>query len=181
MPLGPKIGITGAQGAGKTTTIKKVIEILVGEGLIVGGMITETIVDKNGIKELIIVDLLSGNRETFASRDVDSEFEYEGLGVDISVLEGLGIEAIESGIEKGDVIVIDEVGKVELESEAFKGAVGRALKSNKKMLLTLHKKSRAVMLQEIRRRDDIRILEVTMINRSILPFRIVSYLHEEHW
>ncbi len=181
MTIGAKIGITGARGAGKTTTIKKVIDILEEEGLTIGGMIIETKGDSEGIKELEIVDLITGKKETFASKKIKSEFEIHELGVDMEILEGIGVEAIERAIEESDIIVIDEVGKIELESELFKNTVEKALKSKKKMLITLHKKSRAVMLQDIRRRDDIRILEVTPINRSILPFRIVNYLQEEHW
>src|SRR2546425_158554 len=77
------------------------------------------------------------------------------------------------------VIVIDEVGKMEVESPNFVLAVKDALDADKPLLLTLHKKSRNPLLQDIRRRDDVRILEVTMVNRNLLPYKIVKLMKGE--
>ncbi|MGA1847830.1 MAG: nucleoside-triphosphatase, partial [Thermoplasmatota archaeon] len=41
-----KIGITGLPGAGKTHALRKVVEMLEAEGIKVGGMITDAILDK---------------------------------------------------------------------------------------------------------------------------------------
>lgn len=180
MKIEPKIGITGVQGAGKTYVIKKVIELLKAEDWIIGGMITESEYKNDVLQRLVIIDIMSGEKGVFASKDIESSCVYEDLGVDISVLETLGVDAINRAIKEAELIVIDEIGKIELESNKFKDAINQALKCNKKLLITLHKKSRAIMLQEIRRRDDVRILEVTPINRSIIPFRIVKYLKEEY-
>ena len=46
-----KIGITGLPGAGKTYAVRKVVEMLEAEDLVVGGMMTEPIIEdgkKNG-------------------------------------------------------------------------------------------------------------------------------------
>ncbi|HNU36445.1 MAG TPA: nucleoside-triphosphatase, partial [Methanomassiliicoccales archaeon] len=72
-----------------------------------------------------------------------------------------------------------EVGKIEVESDKFRDAVKEALKTEKPMLLTLHKKSRNPLLQDIRRRDDVRILEVTPINRNLLPYKIMKLMKGE--
>jgi nucleoside-triphosphatase len=45
-------------------------------------------------------------------------------------------------------------------------------------LLTLHKKSRHPLLQDIRRRDDGRILEVTPVNRALLPYKILKLIQQ---
>jgi len=58
-------------------------------------------------------------------------------------------------------------------------AVKDALEADKPLLLTLHKKSRNPLLQDIRRRDDVRILEVTMVNRNLLPYKIVKLMKGE--
>ncbi|MBU4189985.1 MAG: nucleotide kinase, partial [Candidatus Thermoplasmatota archaeon] len=57
--------------------------------------------------------------------------------------------------------------------------VKKALETNKSIILTLHKKSRNPLLQDIRRRDDVRILEVTPINRSLLPYKIMKLMRGE--
>ena len=90
------------------------------------------------------------------------------------------MKAIKEAVEKCDIIVIDEVGKMEVESEAFVEAVKESLEADKPMIITLHKKSRNPLLQDIRRRDDVRILEVTPTNRNILPYKIVRLMHGEN-
>ena len=75
-----------------------------------------------------------------------------------------------------DVIVIDEVGKMEVESELFTKSVVDALDASKSIVMTLHKKSRNPLLQDIRRRDELRLLEVTPVNKNLLAFKIVHLL-----
>jgi nucleoside-triphosphatase len=55
-------------------------------------------------------------------------------------------------------------------------AVRAALEYDKPTLMTLHKKSRHPLLQDIRRRDDGRVLEVTPVNRALLPYKIHKLL-----
>ena len=102
------------------------------------------------------------------------------LGVDLALFESVSISAIKTACEQCDIVIIDEVGKVEVESQAFVDAVNDALDIDKPMIITLHKKSRNPLLQDIRRRDDVRILEVTPTNRNILPFKIVSLMKGEY-
>lgn len=144
----------------------------------IGGIIDEKITDKMGRKKVgvKVTDLQTGYSEMFARSDIDSKITDGQLGVDLALFESVSIVAIKSACEQCDIVVIDEVGKVEVESQAFMDAVNEALKIDKPMLITLHKKSRNPLLQEIRRRNDVRILEVTPTNRNILPFKIVSLM-----
>jgi nucleoside-triphosphatase len=68
---------------------------------------------------------------------------------------------------------------MEVESPNFIAAVKDALDEDKPLILTLHKKSRNPLLQDIRRRDDVRILEVTPVNRNLLPYKIVKLIKGE--
>ena len=77
-------------------------------------------------------------------------------------------------------MVIDEIGKFTVESEGFVNAVRIALQNDPPSLLTLHKKSRHPLLQDIRRRDDARILEVTPVNRALLPYKIHKLMRETY-
>src|SRR6059036_1054693 len=164
-----KIGITGLPGPGKTYCLLKVIEMLEGDGLKVGGMITEPIVKKNRREGFYVMDWAMKERRVFASKDIDSK-----------VMVGrFGVGALKHATEITDVIVIDEVGKMEVESPNFIAAVKEALDADKPLILTLHKKSRNPLLQDIRRRDDLRILEVTQVNRNLLPYKILKLIKGE--
>ena len=178
-----KIGITGLPGAGKTYTLRKVIEMLTSDGkLTVGGMIDEKVADDSGRKKvgMKVTDLLTNESAVFARPDIESKIMIGTLGVDLALFESVSIAAIKNACEQCDIVIIDEVGKVEVESQAFVDAVNEALDVDKPMIITLHKKSRNPLLQDIRRRDDVRILEVTPTNRNILPFKIVSLMKGEY-
>ncbi|HYY47861.1 MAG TPA: NTPase [Thermoplasmata archaeon] len=174
-----KIGITGLPGAGKTYCLLKVIEMLEADGLKVGGMITEPIVKRNRREGFYVMDWATREKRVFASREIASKTMVGRFGVDISALEEVGVNALRSATANADVIVIDEVGKMEVESPNFVQTVKDALDADKPLLLTLHKKSRNPLLQDIRRRDDVRILEVTMVNRNLLPYKIVKLMKGE--
>ena len=68
------------------------------------------------------------------------------------------------------------MGKLVSESPEFSEALTEALDSGKPMILTIHKRSRNPLLQSIRKRDDLRTLEVTPINSAILPSKAVNIL-----
>lgn len=179
MAKGIKIGITGLPGAGKTHALLKVIEMLEAEEMKVGGMITEPIIEDNKRLGFYVIDWQTKRKAVLASTDIKSKVMVGKFGVDLSVLEEIGVEAIKKACEAADVVVIDEVGKMEVESEKFVEAVKGALEIEKPLLLTLHKKSRNPLLQDIRRRDDVRILEVTPINRNLLPYKIMKLMKGE--
>ena len=175
-----RIGITGLPGAGKTQALVKVIEMLEGEGTRVGGMVTEPILSKNRRVGFSVLNWMTKEKGVLAHVNNHSRVAVGKYGVDITALEDVGVKAIDDANSGADVIIIDEVGKMEVESEKFVAAVKRALESNKPLILTLHKKSRNPLLQDIRRRDDIRILEVTPVNRNLLPYKIIQLLKGEH-
>ncbi|MCQ2079784.1 MAG: NTPase [archaeon] len=175
-----KIGITGLPSSGKTYTLKRVIEMLTKEEeLSVGGMIDEKLSDGRRDVGIKVCNLQTGEEVVFATPETESKITIGTLGVDLSLFESVAIDAIKSACETCDIIVIDEIGKVEVESQAFVDIVKEALDVDKPMIITLHKKSRNPLLQDIRRRDDMRILEVTPTNRNILPYKIVKLMNGE--
>jgi nucleoside-triphosphatase len=151
-----KIGITGLPGSGKTQTLLRIIELLEEEGVKVGGMVTEPIVEKQRRTGFKITNWLSKEHEVFAHEGMKSRIRSGRYGVNLAALE--------------------DVGKMEVESELFTKAVVETLDAKKSIVMTLHKKSRNPLLQDIRRRDELRLLEVTPINKNLLAFKIVHLI-----
>lgn len=174
-----KIGITGLPISGKTYALRHVIEMLGEKDVKIGGMIDEKIMDGRRATGMKVTNIQTGESVVFASPEIESKITVGSLGVDLSLFESVAIEAIKTACETCDLIVIDEVGKVEVESEAFVDAVKDALDEDKPMIITLHKKSRNPLLQDIRRRDDVRILEITPTNRNLLPYKIMTLMTGE--
>ncbi|MGC8663482.1 MAG: NTPase [Thermoplasmata archaeon] len=172
-----KIGISGLPGVGKTTTLLKTIELLEKE-YTVGGIITEEVLEGKNRIGFTIMDWSTKKKSLFASKNIQSRYRIGKYGIDTKVLDDLGVNALESAKEK-DIIIIDEIGKMELESKKLSEKIKEILDMEKNIIMTLNKKSRNPILQDIRRMDDVRILEVTPVNRNILPFKILGIIKGE--
>ena len=193
MGIQPKIGITGLPRSGKSAVLDKVVSMIIDErkaepralrrgvpANIIGGMRTEAIIENGERVGFACVDILSGDRGVMAHREIDSRNRILGFGIDPSELDKVAVPAIQNAIGNCEILVIDEVGKFSVESEGFVAAVREALEYDMPTLLTLHKKSRHPLLQDIRRRDDGRILEVTPVNRALLPYKILKLILETY-
>ena len=193
MGIHPKIGITGLPRSGKSAVMEKVLEMLVDErkreiqmrgslsdAPIIGGMQTVPILEGSERLGYKVVDIVTKEEAIMAHKSIDSRLRVLGYGIDIEALEQVAIPAIEYARDECEVLVIDEIGKFAVESEAFVNVVRSALEVDKPTLLTLHKKSRHPLLQDIRRRDDGRILEVTPVNRALLPYKIHKLMRETY-
>ena len=193
MGIQPKIGITGLPRSGKSAVLDKVVSMIIEErkadsrgrrrmnaANIIGGMRTEAIIEDGERVGYACVDILSGDRGVMAHREIDSRNRILGFGIDPSELDKVAVPAIQNAIGNCEILVVDEVGKFSVESEGFVAAVREALEYDMPTLLTLHKKSRHPLLQDIRRRDDGRILEVTPVNRALLPYKILKLILETY-
>ena len=194
MGIHPKIGITGLPRSGKSAVLEKVISMVIEERLqelrsrnketaeksIVGGMKTRTIIEDGQRVGFECVDIVTGESAIMAHRDIDSRTRILGYGIDPSALDEIGVAAIQRTMDECEILVIDEIGKYSVESEAFVEIVREALAEDMPTILTLHKKSRHPLLQDIRRRDDARILEVTPVNRALLPYKIYKLVRETY-
>ena len=193
MGIQPKIGITGLPRSGKSAVLDKVVSMVneerkadslgrrrSGVANIIGGMRTEAVIEGGERVGYACVDILTGDRGVMAHREIDSRNRILGFGIDPSELDKVAVPAIQNAVGNCEILVIDEVGKFSVESEGFVAAVRGALEYDMPTLLTLHKKSRHPLLQDIRRRDDGRILEVTPVNRALLPYKILKLILETY-
>jgi nucleoside-triphosphatase len=180
MSIIPKIGITGLPRVGKTEGLLRVVHRLE-DDFIFGGMITVAVKEDGKRTGFKIVDWMTKEEQVFAHINFDTSYRIGKYHVDLKILEGFGITAIKNAVQSTevDIVIIDEIGRMELESKRFKEAVRETLDSQKPVLVTLHKKSRDSLLQDIRNMNDVRILEITPINRNLIPYKIEKLLKEE--
>lgn len=89
--------------------------------------------------------------------------------VNLSDLERIGIKAVTEATQKYDVVVIDEIGPMELFSAKFKQTVQAALESSKMVLAVVHAKSKAPLISEAKGSLDAELFMVTADNREGLP------------
>ncbi len=184
----PKIGITGLPNVGKTATLAAICRKLERDEFVIGGMITRAYRPGDGTVRVgfYVEDWQTGEKEVFASKEFDHNIREKTETDDgmyyvlIDPLDRIGVKAVRNAIhdDEVDIIIIDEVGKMEMHSEEFNKVVKEALDCPKPVIMTLHKKSRNPLLQDLRRRDDVRILEVTAVNKNLLPYKIEKLLKD---
>lgn len=164
--------LTGLPRIGKTTVVQEVARQLDR----CAGFYTQEIKDGNARVGFKLVTL--DNKECILShKSARSPYRVGKYRVNRDCIERLGIAAIEHGIKKRCTIIIDEIGKMELFSDAFKNAVLRALESESPVVGTILLRTHP-FCNKIKKRDDVEIIEVTEENRDNLPAEILHKLRE---
>jgi len=160
--------VTGRPGVGKTTVLLRVIENLKAEGYLVGGMLSRE-VRRGGTRiGFEILDLATGKIGWLAHANQLAGPRIGKYKVNLKDLNSIGVRAILEALKKADVIAIDEVGPMELCSQAFIKAVKNALESIKPVIGTAHFKARHQIINYLKSREDSEIFEVTLENRTQL-------------
>ncbi|MBE0447996.1 MAG: NTPase [Actinobacteria bacterium] len=155
------IFITGKPGTGKTTLIRKLIDEFT---LDAGGFFTQEVREAG---ERVGFDILTldGRRGMLARKGMKSNLRVGRYGVSLKDLEEIAVDSIKKALWKNKIVIIDEIGKMELFSEKFKEAVLRALDSEKIVLGTI-KLAPDPFTDMIRQRSDTIIFELTPENRE---------------
>ena len=162
MDLKKNLFLTGAPSSGKTTVIKKVIADL---PIASHGFYTEE--EKvEGRRTGFTMHTLDGKQDYLAHQDISSEFHIRRYGVSIANIESIAIPSI-TPIDQ-DIIILDEIGKMECFSEKFKQAALKALDSPNIVIGTITLGGTDFILQ-VKERKDIEIIEVSLENRDVLP------------
>lgn len=163
--------MTGLPGVGKTTVIRQTLNFIKN---VAGGFYTEEIRSPTGRLGFKIV-ALDGMEGVLAHVDYRGFSRVGKYGVNLKVLESIGVKAILNALNCKEVVVIDEIGKMELLSSEFREAVKKVVFSEKKLLATimLHHHPFA---DELKRLSQVKIIEVTLRNRDELSQKIVAML-----
>ena len=156
---------------GKTTLVQKIIERM--RSVNMAGFCTAEI---RCLGSRLGFELrgLNGERRTLAHVEIDSRNRVGRYGVDTNGFEEflVALDLLNPDVE---LIVIDEIGKMELFSNRLQSLVRNALNSDKQVFASIPLKGNE-FIREIKQRLDIHLLEVTHGNRDRLLEAIVEGL-----
>ncbi|MFQ5962921.1 MAG: nucleoside-triphosphatase [Candidatus Scalinduaceae bacterium] len=161
------IFLTGAPSSGKTTVIKKIIASL--DHPANGFYTEEERVD--GKRVGFLMKTLDGREGYLAHQDIKSDFHIRRYGVSIEDIENIAVPSITP--VKDNIIILDEIGKMECFSMTFRQAAANALDASNIVIGTITFGGDDFILK-IKKREDIEINEVTVGNRNSLPGLILG-------
>lgn len=161
------IFLSGAPSSGKTTIIKKVVSRL--PCAATGFYTEEELIE--GRRVGFMIKTLNGRSGYLAHQNIKSDFYIRRYGVSIETIETIAVPSIAPG--SADVIILDEIGKMECFSVVFKKAALAALDSSSVVIGTVTLGGDD-FITAVKKRDDIEIIEVTPENRDSLPDLILE-------
>ena len=165
------IFITGKPGCGKSSLIMEILKEL---DFNAGGFYTKEI-RESGIRKGFKITNLNGKEGILAHVNIKSPYKVSKYKVNTKDLEEIGVKSILNALKENKIILIDEVGKMEMMSEKFKKTVRTALNSKNKVLGTI-KMTPDPFTNKIKGRDDAKIFYLTRENREKIKKEIIRLL-----
>jgi nucleoside-triphosphatase len=183
MDYPPRILITGKPGVGKTTIIQKVLDRL---QVPYGGFYTEEI-REGGARVGFRLRTTEGEEGIMAHVNSTSPQRVSKYGVEVSAFEDIAVPALDRVLQQylppgsrgeykgGTLLVIDELGRMELFSRKFQDKVMEVF-DHPIPILAVIQDSKNPFLDKIRARQDVTLIHVTHENRDRLVGEIVKRL-----
>jgi nucleoside-triphosphatase len=162
--------LTGQPGTGKTSLIKQAIAGMKSKA---GGFYTEEI-RSQGVRQGFRLVTLDGQTTTLAHISFHSPYRVSKYGVDIDSFDKVGVSALNQAAQECDLVVIDEIGKMELFSAKFREAVLNILNSGKRLLGTIMLTPNPYA-DAIKRQPQVNVITVTRTNHQ----QVLQEL--QHW
>ena len=165
--------LTGLPGVGKTTLIKKLSDELF--ALHPVGFYTEEI-REGGVRKGFDLVSLDGRRGLLSHVEIESPYRVGRYRIDVKGFEDF-LDSITFFAPETSLIIIDEIGKMECLSPKFRRLIKEILESQKMFVATVALKGGG-FIEDIKKRDDIRLFEITQKNRDSLVSEILFHFQK---
>lgn len=163
--------LTGSPGCGKTSLIKEAVKAFSGRA---GGFYTEEL-RREGSREGFQIVTLNGAKAVLAHLSFSSPFRVGRYGVDVAALEQLAVAAVRGALARDELVVVDEIGKMELYSPLFQQILREAINSGKKVLGTIMLAPHP-FADEIKSHPQVCLMRLTRPNFPLMLAEVQSWL-----
>jgi nucleoside-triphosphatase len=168
----PRLLLEGRPGRGKTTVAVRLIEILKDDGVPVTGFVTREIRGERGRRLGFEIETVDGRHGRLAHVDLRGGLRVGRYGVTLEDLERIVVPLLE-GADGGSVVVVDELGKMELASPRFRDAVTGVLARRLPLVATVHAFGHP-FTDALKRSASVTVVPVTLGNRDALPRELAA-------
>jgi nucleoside-triphosphatase len=162
--------VTGNPGIGKTTLIRQVVSTM---RMRAAGFYTEDLRD-GGVREGFRIVTLEGDIALLASTGHPGPIHVSKYGIDLQELDRVGVSALRRGMDRGHVLVVDEIGQMQLFSKNLRHTVFEAVRLGHPMLGTIMA-GRNPYADRIRSHQHVEVLSLTEDNRQ----EVVTFLRSK--
>ncbi len=161
--------VTGQPGVGKTTFIINLAREL--KDLSMAGFYTSEIREA-GVRKGFELISLAGCKSVLSHVDIKSDYRVGRYSVDVKAFEEF-LDSLCLAQSDADVLLIDEIGKMECHSNRFRDMITSLLDSRKPLVATISLRGEG-LISQVKRRPDVQILELTAANRESLVIEVVD-------
>jgi nucleoside-triphosphatase len=165
--------LTGRPGVGKTTLVQAVLREL--SDVPAAGFVTSEIRSRGGRTGFRVVTL-RGGEAILAHIEIRGKYRVSRYGVDVEAFERVALPELVPD-SRTHLVVIDEIGKMECFSRAFREAVVQALDSDTPVVATVSLRGDR-FIEELKAREDSLVIEITRANRDHLVSDLVGRIRE---
>ena len=177
--------LTGRPGVGKSTVIQRALEgvsvraggfftqeLRVGGGVAVG---RDRLRSPGGRRVGFGITTLDGREGVLAHVNIKGPPRVSKYGVNVDDIREVVVGALARALQDAELIVCDEMARMELLCREFAPMVRRCLDAETPVLGTIQER-RDEFLDEVRARPDVRLLEVTAANRDDLADEVAAWI-----
>jgi nucleoside-triphosphatase len=170
--------VTGAPGVGKTTLIQRIHQHYKSKGLKVVGITTHEVREDDQRIGFKITNLSSGAEGWLARVGNGIGPRVGKYSVVVEDLEGIGVGALKEATKgSADLVLVDEIGPMEMTSRAFRDAIAKLLSQEGFVIATVKYGSHYPEVEGASEAAETVNVEVLRNNREKVFQRITSIVN----
>lgn len=170
--------LTGEPGVGKTTMMERIASHFSSHGVRIGGFTTSEVRESGRRTGFRITDLSSGNTGWLSRKDDGEGPKVGSYRVISEDLEKFGVAPLDRALtDQVDLILIDEIGPMEMTSFPFRRSITRIFVSDKPIVATVRIGSHYLEVEKVR--ENCSQFEITSASRDSIYQQLVEQV--ENW
>jgi nucleoside-triphosphatase len=142
----------------------------------VGGFYTEEIREGGKRTGFMLTDL-DGRQGVLAHVRFRGGPRISKYGVDLTVLDSIGVDSMKCALEQKDLIIIDEIGPMEILSDHFRKAVLEILDRDVLVLGTIVMR-RTDFTEAVKTHPNVQVIEITRANHDQVVAQILELIRK---